>query len=513
MPGEFEHPRTRSAEHQAGVELKATAWHRRDRRPRRRPSARHDRPQASHRQGAGQRPDPSRSHGLALSLRARAQRAWPAPAGPRQQQRHPRGGRLGAERVRRGRGRSFAWVRRCSSSSSSRARPTPVRASQLLGASVATQKLVALLPQLARAGATVLLEGETGTGKSMVAELIHRSGPRAAGPFVVVDCGALAPTLVESELFGHERGAFTGASAQPRRRLRGAPRAARCSSTRSASCPSSCSPSCCARSTSQSSAGWAAPATVQRRRADHRRHQPRPAAQVAARAASAQDLYYRLEAVRIDHPAAARAARGSSRSWSRTSSASSGGAHRRSRRAAAGRRSRATAGPATCASCATPSSAPCCWAWSISSTCRRWSPPSPVTADPTLSEEAAALAERMPTMPPASSSTFWSDSPTSFRAAKEAAVAHWEREFLERLMRETDGNICAPPAWPTSIAATCAICCASTASSSATPASRRSAAEPRARLPGMSVPTLEVRPAQLPDLDAVMALAHASVAR
>jgi DNA-binding NtrC family response regulator len=83
---------------------------------------------------------------------------------------------------------------------------------RILGASAATQKLVAMLPQLARSGATILLEGETGTGKSMVAELIHRMGPRAGGPFVVVDGGALAPTLVESELFGHERGSFTGAN-------------------------------------------------------------------------------------------------------------------------------------------------------------------------------------------------------------------------------------------------------------------------------------------------------------
>jgi DNA-binding NtrC family response regulator len=85
-------------------------------------------------------------------------------------------------------------------------------APRILGASAATQKLVALLPQLAKSGATILLEGETGTGKSMVAELIHRMGPRAGGPFIVVDGGALSPSLVESELFGHERGSFTGAS-------------------------------------------------------------------------------------------------------------------------------------------------------------------------------------------------------------------------------------------------------------------------------------------------------------
>jgi DNA-binding NtrC family response regulator len=82
----------------------------------------------------------------------------------------------------------------------------------VLGTSPAIQRVVSLLPRLAQAGASILLEGETGTGKSMVAELVHRMGPRANGRFAVVDCGALPPSLIESELFGHERGAFTGAS-------------------------------------------------------------------------------------------------------------------------------------------------------------------------------------------------------------------------------------------------------------------------------------------------------------
>jgi transcriptional regulator with GAF, ATPase, and Fis domain len=62
--------------------------------------------------------------------------------------------------------------------------------------------------------ATVLIEGESGTGKEVAAESIHRLSKRAEGPMVVVDCGAIAPTLIESELFGHERGAFTGAVAR-----------------------------------------------------------------------------------------------------------------------------------------------------------------------------------------------------------------------------------------------------------------------------------------------------------
>jgi DNA-binding NtrC family response regulator len=83
---------------------------------------------------------------------------------------------------------------------------------RILGNSAAMESILGVLPRLAQSAATVLLEGETGTGKSMIAELIHRMGPRAGGPFVVVDCGALAPSLVESELFGHERGSFTGAT-------------------------------------------------------------------------------------------------------------------------------------------------------------------------------------------------------------------------------------------------------------------------------------------------------------
>jgi DNA-binding NtrC family response regulator len=91
--------------------------------------------------------------------------------------------------------------------------PTPVVPGQrVLGASASMQRIVTLLPRVALSGANILLEGETGTGKSLVAELIHRMGPRAQAPFLVVDCGALAPSLIESELFGHERGAFTGAT-------------------------------------------------------------------------------------------------------------------------------------------------------------------------------------------------------------------------------------------------------------------------------------------------------------
>ena len=82
----------------------------------------------------------------------------------------------------------------------------------LVGASPAIREVFALLERAAASDATVLLEGETGTGKEGAAEALHAAGARADGPFVVVDCGAIPPTLLEAELFGHEQGAFTGAS-------------------------------------------------------------------------------------------------------------------------------------------------------------------------------------------------------------------------------------------------------------------------------------------------------------
>src|SRR5688572_21523238 len=86
------------------------------------------------------------------------------------------------------------------------------RFGELIGASVAARRLFAQLEQLAATDATVLIEGETGTGKDAIADALHEQGARARGPFVIFDCGAVAPHLLESELFGHEKGAFTGAA-------------------------------------------------------------------------------------------------------------------------------------------------------------------------------------------------------------------------------------------------------------------------------------------------------------
>ncbi|TMQ02228.1 MAG: FHA domain-containing protein [Deltaproteobacteria bacterium] len=88
------------------------------------------------------------------------------------------------------------------------------RFGSLIGESPAMRATFALLERAAASHATVLLEGETGTGKEEAALSIHAASPRAAGPFVVVDCGAMPAALLESELFGHEKGAFTGAATQ-----------------------------------------------------------------------------------------------------------------------------------------------------------------------------------------------------------------------------------------------------------------------------------------------------------
>jgi DNA-binding NtrC family response regulator len=82
---------------------------------------------------------------------------------------------------------------------------------QQMGSSPAVEQLIVQVIQVAGSPFNVLIQGETGTGKELVARAIHRLSPSADGPFVAVDCGAIPDTLIESELFGYERGAFTGA--------------------------------------------------------------------------------------------------------------------------------------------------------------------------------------------------------------------------------------------------------------------------------------------------------------
>ncbi|MCX2975060.1 sigma-54-dependent Fis family transcriptional regulator [Halieaceae bacterium IMCC8485] len=85
--------------------------------------------------------------------------------------------------------------------------------SDLIGNAPSIQKLRKQITKLARSQAPVHIQGESGSGKEVVARLIHHNGPRAAGNFVAVNCGAIPPDLMESELFGHIKGSFTGATA------------------------------------------------------------------------------------------------------------------------------------------------------------------------------------------------------------------------------------------------------------------------------------------------------------
>jgi DNA-binding NtrC family response regulator len=90
----------------------------------------------------------------------------------------------------------------------------PYSFDDMIGASPAIERVFATIAQVAGSNVDVLVLGDTGTGKELVARALHRRSARAKGPFVPVDCGAIPENLMESELFGHERGAFTGADAR-----------------------------------------------------------------------------------------------------------------------------------------------------------------------------------------------------------------------------------------------------------------------------------------------------------
>jgi DNA-binding NtrC family response regulator len=90
------------------------------------------------------------------------------------------------------------------------------RFGEMIGSSPSMQRVYDLISRVAPTTSTVLITGETGVGKELVAAMLHRSGPRAQAPFLPLNCGAIAPTLMESELFGHEKGSFTGADRQHR---------------------------------------------------------------------------------------------------------------------------------------------------------------------------------------------------------------------------------------------------------------------------------------------------------
>ena len=91
---------------------------------------------------------------------------------------------------------------------------------EMLGQAPAMQDVFRAIGRLSQSAATVLITGESGSGKELVARALHRHSPRAAGPFVAINTAAIPKDLLESELFGHERGAFTGAQSDAPRPLR-----------------------------------------------------------------------------------------------------------------------------------------------------------------------------------------------------------------------------------------------------------------------------------------------------
>ncbi len=114
-----------------------------------------------------------------------------------------------------------------------------LRKREIVGNSPALRQVLEVAGQAAPSMATVLILGESGTGKELLARYVHARSSRAAGAFIAVNCAAIPETILEAELFGYERGAFTGAVAKRDGRFAQA-RGARSSSTRSASCRPRC---------------------------------------------------------------------------------------------------------------------------------------------------------------------------------------------------------------------------------------------------------------------------------
>src|SRR4051812_12390239 len=126
---------------------------------------------------------------------------------------------------------------------------------RLVGESPAIRAVYGVIEKVADTPSTVLITGESGTGKELIARALHEFSSRREGPFIKINCAAIPKTLMESELFGYEKGAFTGAvGAKPGRfeLATGGP----CSSTRSGRSRWRCRSSCCASCRSRSSSGW-----------------------------------------------------------------------------------------------------------------------------------------------------------------------------------------------------------------------------------------------------------------
>ena len=170
----------------------------------------------------------------------------------------------------------------------------------LLGGSLAMRRVYAVLERLAATDTTALIHGETGTGKELAARAVHEASRRARGPFVTVDCGAIAETLIESELFGHVRGAFSGAHTE-RRGLFEEAQGGTIFLDEIAELPSSLQPKLLrvleAREVRRLGANTSKPIDVRVLAATHR-----SLAQSVNEGTFREDLYYRLAVVEVELP-------------------------------------------------------------------------------------------------------------------------------------------------------------------------------------------------------------------
>ncbi len=148
----------------------------------------------------------------------------------------------------------------------------------------------------------MLITGENGTGKELVARQIHVQSKRASGPFVEVNCAAIPEELIESELFGHEKGAFTGAIAQKRGKFELADTAARSSSTRSATCRLRTQAKILRILQEHKFERVGGTRDDRGRRARDRRDQQEPRARRSRTGSFREDLYYRLNVIPFHVP-------------------------------------------------------------------------------------------------------------------------------------------------------------------------------------------------------------------
>jgi two-component system nitrogen regulation response regulator GlnG len=154
---------------------------------------------------------------------------------------------------------AVALVRRACQMHRQQIEPQPQieRLPDIVGEGPAMQEVFRAIGRLSHSNITVLITGESGTGKELVARALHRHSPRADKPFIAINTAAIPRDLLESELFGHERGAFTGAQSRARDGS-SRPIPAPCFWTRSATCPPNCRPACCECWPRASFIGWAA---------------------------------------------------------------------------------------------------------------------------------------------------------------------------------------------------------------------------------------------------------------